>query len=481
MSIARALSNAMSGLTAVSKGTETVAANVANAATPGYARREVMISPQGQGGNAGGVRIDGIARIVTESVLAESRSAASAQSHADTIFTFNSQMEKLVGLPAELGSLSTRFSDFQTALLSASSRPDDELRLTMVIDAAQEVVNKLNSLEKSVQDARNDADAAIARDVTTLNASLEQVAYLNRRISIISAEGGNASSLMDQRQAMIDQIALIVPVQTVTRDQNQIALFTTEGAVLLDGSQPNRLQFQPAGHLTAGQTVESGSAGVLHQDGVALSAGAMNLYAGGSLAAHFAIRDEHGPQLQQKIDALAHNLYTVFADPSIDPSLSAGEPGFFTNSSAGGLIVSGEGLAGRISVNSSLLSDPWRIRAGIGSDNPVPAADSSQLMRFLSALSDPMGALSSESLDDKRSMLGQVSDIEASVVTARVVAEVKLAMHNSRYESITKKLFAEGVNTDVEMQKLLEYEQAYAANARIIQAVDEMINHILRL
>lgn len=476
MSIARALSNAMSGLTAVSRGTETVAANIANAATPGYGRREVKISPDWQGG----VRVDGIARIVTESVLAESRSAAAAQSHADTIFSFNSQIEKLIGLPAELGSLTTRFSDFQTALLSASSRPDDDLRLMKAVDAARDITNKLNSLEKSIQDARNNADAAIARDVASLNAHLEQVAYLNRRISIISVEGGNASTLMDQRQAVIDQIALIVPVQAVTRDHNQIALFTTEGAVLLDGTQPNKLEFQSAGPLTAGQSVESGAAGVLQQNGVALSAVAMSLYAGGSLAAHFAVRDEHGPQLQKEIDHLAYNLYTRFADPSIDPSLSNGEAGLFLISDAVAATVFTDGLAGRLSVNP-VLSEPWRLRAGIGADDPVPVGDPSQLMRFLSALNDSMPALSSGNQNAERSLLHQVSDIEARVVTQRVASEADLAMQNGRYETITMQLLSEGVNTDTEMQKLLEYEQAYAANARIIQAVDEMINHILRL
>lgn len=477
MSIARALSNAMSGLTAVSRGTETVAANIANAATPGYARREVLISPHWQGG----VRVNGIARIVTESVLAESRSAAAAQSHADTIFSFNSQMEKLIGLPAELGSLSTRFSDFQTALLSASSRPDDDLRLTKVVDAAREIARKLNSLEKSIQDARNNADAAIARDVASLNANLEQVAYLNRRISVISVEGGDASTLMDQRQTVIDQIALIVPVQAVTRDRNQIALFTAEGAALLDGTQPNKLEFQPAGHLTAEQSVESGAAGVLQQNGVALSAAAMSLYAGGSLAAHFAVRDEHGPQMQKEIDYLAYNLYMRFADPSIDPSLSNGEPGFFSISDDGGGIGFTDGLAGRLSINPALLSEPWRLRAGIGADDPAQVGDPSQIMRLLAALNDPMPALSSGNQNAERSLLNQVSDIEARVVTQRVASEADLAMHNSRYETITMQLLSEGVNADMEMQKLLEYELSYAANARIIQAVDEMINHILRL
>lgn len=40
---------------------------------------------------------------------------------------------------------------------------------------------------------------------------------------------------------------------------------------------------------------------------------------------------------------------------------------------------------------------------------------------------------------------------------------------------------ADGVDTDTEMQRLLQYEQAYAANARVIQAIDEMMNTILRV
>ena len=75
MSIAKAISNAMSGLTATARGTETVASNIANVMTPGYARRDMVVSAQLHGG---GVRIDGITRIVNSSLLSESRLAASS-------------------------------------------------------------------------------------------------------------------------------------------------------------------------------------------------------------------------------------------------------------------------------------------------------------------------------------------------------------------------------------------------------------------
>ena len=40
---------------------------------------------------------------------------------------------------------------------------------------------------------------------------------------------------------------------------------------------------------------------------------------------------------------------------------------------------------------------------------------------------------------------------------------------------------AGGVDTDQELQKLLLIEQAYAANARVIQTADELIQLLIRL
>ena len=40
---------------------------------------------------------------------------------------------------------------------------------------------------------------------------------------------------------------------------------------------------------------------------------------------------------------------------------------------------------------------------------------------------------------------------------------------------------ANGVDTDAELQKLLLIEQAYAANARLIETADEMIQTLLRI
>lgn len=57
MSMASALNNAVSGLTASSRMAEVVSSNIANAMTEGYARRELSLSSDTLGGTGGGVQI----------------------------------------------------------------------------------------------------------------------------------------------------------------------------------------------------------------------------------------------------------------------------------------------------------------------------------------------------------------------------------------------------------------------------------------
>lgn len=481
MSIARALSNAVSGLTAVSRGTETVAANLANASTPGYARREVVLSPQGLGANSGGVRIHGIARIVNAGLLAETRLAEAARSEAAVKLAFTKEMETVIGLPGEAGSLGDLLTAFQSALLFASVRPDDSLRLSEAVAAGKGLADQLNAASKAVQEARTKADAAIASDVALLNTSLERVAYLNRRIAIISAEGSDASSLKDERQAVIDQIARIVPVQEVLRDNDQVALFTTEGAVLLDGSKPIQLGFQAAGQITPEMAVGAPPVGLLQQAGADLSLGGMRLFAGGSLASNFSIRDELAPQLQREIDSIAMELYERLSGEDVDPTLASGAPGFFTDEGGTASLSAMIGLAGRITVNAIAISEPWRIRAGMEAAEPGEVGDSAQLLRWNAALDAVISPSLGGAFEGNGTFAKRMAELESRVATRRVSAEADSAIYSSRAETISSRLMSMGVDSDFEMQRLLQYEQAYAANARVIQAINEMMDHILRI
>lgn len=484
MSITRALSNAVSGLTATARGTETVAANLANVMTPGYARREVAISAQTLGGNAGGVRIDGITRIVSESLVAEARSASASQTEASTIQTFWNAMEDVVGVTGDAGSLETALSELRSALSAASTRPDDEIRLATTVNAAVQLASQLNGVSDAIQDSRAAADAAIEQDVATLSNSLERVAFLNKRIAVLDAEGKDASSLLDERQAVIDEIASIVPVYEVKRDAGAIALFTTEGAVLLDGTTPSEISFSAIGQVTPEMSVDGPALGRLVVNGSELTAAQMRLFQGGSLGASFAIRDEHAPEMQSQIDSLALELHDLFASSATDPTLAAGTPGIFTDDGSSADPVAMVGLAGRIAVNDLIRpeagGDLSRLRDGLGASVAGPVGASEQLDRFVAALSQVNLAPAASSYSGNATVTQRFATFVANLSTSRVTADSDAAVRSARAEAISDRLMTDGVDSDAEMQRLLQYEQAYAANARVIQAIEDMMDQILR-
>lgn len=481
MSIASALSNALSGLSAVARGTETVSSNLANVMTPGYARREVALSSQGA---IGGVRVDGIIRHVNENLLSEARGASSAQGDASTRATYLRRIEAVIGLPGEAHSLETALSQFQSALSSAAARPEEELRLVQLAQSASELAGRLNAATREVQAARTEADEAIGNDVASINAALEQVAYLNRRIAGTHAEGHDASALLDERQLVIARLSSIVPLQQVTRGGGAIALFTREGAVLLDGTVPARIGFTPAGLVQPGQTVNAGLSN-LTLNGAALSSAQMRLFTGGSLGAHFAVRDELAPALQRDLDALALDLHARLADPAVDPTLVPGQSGVFLDPDTPVGTPTLAGLAGRLMINAAI--DPaaggqaWRLRAGLGATTPDPVSKSSVLVAMGDALnaSRPLG--SGSPFEGQASLAMRFAATGARVASARVGADNTVAVTSARLSMLQSRQMADGVDSDAEMQRLLQYEQAYAANARVIRAIDEMINYLLRM
>lgn len=52
---------------------------------------------------------------------------------------------------------------------------------------------------------------------------------------------------------------------------------------------------------------------------------------------------------------------------------------------------------------------------------------------------------------------------------------------SSRQSGLQSALLAEGVDSDKEMESLLALERAYAANAKVFQTANDMLDTILRL
>lgn len=484
MSLSTSLANALSGLNAASRAAEVVSSNVANVMTAGYARRELNLSPQSLGGNGAGVRIDSVTRAINQSVINDRRLADAEAGNTALRSDFLAGIEARIGLPGEPASLGARIDTLEAALIEATSRPDSAARLQGIADAAEALADHLNDLGGGLQQSRMDADASIARQVGRLNDTLSQIDRLNAEILTQRSSGRDATALMDQRQSLVDRVAEIVPVREVARQNDQIALFTTGGAILLEGN-PAVIGFTPVGVITADMTLASGALSGLTINGQAVASGDGGVLGGGTLGAHFAIRDTLAPDVQEQLDAFARDLIGRFADPALDPTLTPGQPGLFTD--AGGAFdpLLEVGLAGRIRINPAV--DPvqggalWRLRDGIGAVTQGDAGNAT----LIGALADRMAAArvpaSGPFIGAAVSASGLASDILSQVAVSRQEAEARTSFSTARQEALTELQLQDGVDTDAEMQNLLMVEQAYSANARVIQTIDDLIQQLIGL
>jgi flagellar hook-associated protein 1 len=152
---------------------------------------------------------------------------------------------------------------------------------------------------------------------------------------------------------LVDQIAGIVPLRTYSRDNGQIALVSTGGAVLLDGSAAV-FEFTSAGKITADMTQASGALSGLSMNGQPVRIGDNGLLEGGSLAALFEVRDTIAPMASAQADAFARDLVERFQASGVDPTVAIGAAGLFTDDGAAFDSLNEIGLAGRLMLSAAV-------------------------------------------------------------------------------------------------------------------------------
>lgn len=483
MTISSALHSAMSGLTAASRASEIVSQNIANVMTDGYARRSLLL---GANANAGpGVQILGIRRHADPVVISNRRSADAENALASVLADFHTRFQKLVGTTDDPGSISSRLANFESSLISAASRPDSTLRLDTAAAAARDLAGTIRGAAEGLRALRSASDRSIAQQVQKLNQSLKDVHDLNIRITAVKSSGGEVAALLDQRQVLVDRINEILPVRPIDRDNGQVALYSTAGVILIDG-QPGEFGFVAANETMPHMTIDNGLLSGLTLNGLPLrTSGSNSQVSGGTMAAQFLIRDGLAVEAQADLDAVARDLVERFETPGLDATLAPGAPGLFTDNGVS-LDISAEiGLAGRIELNGQ--GDPtaggesWRLRDGLGAAGPGEVGDARLLQGLSGALSVSKPVASGSFGAGKMTAFDLGAAHVSSVELNKLQSQQHLSFASAIKSELTHAELSQGVDTDAELQSLMVIEKAFAANAKVIEAVDEMIQSILRL
>jgi flagellar hook-associated protein 1 len=319
MSLTQALGSALSGLQVTQANIAMVAANVANADTPGYTRK--VVNQVATGANTSiGVRVSDIQRELDIYVQRQLRTENAGAYYADTRARIYSQLQEIYGQPGAATALESVYNSFTSALQALSTSPDDPGARSAVINSGQLLTQQLNQLSASVQALRANAELGIADAVNRANDAMNQIASLNQQIAASTPGDSATATLMDQRDFYIDQLSQLMDINVIAGDRGQVSIFTNSGLQLV-GTNPSKMIFDAVGTITPASQWSSdptqrgvGTITLIPPDGAPIDLIQDHAIRSGTIAAYLQMRDQDLVQAQNQLDALAAGMAQALSD-----------------------------------------------------------------------------------------------------------------------------------------------------------------------
>jgi flagellar hook-associated protein 1 len=456
-SLGSILSIANTALRASQAAVSVTAHNLANAETEGYSRQRAVLgegfptyTPEGAYGT--GVRVLNVARVRDEYTNTTVRRETSLQREFDTRSEVLTRVESLLGEPGEQG-ISAGLDAFFSAWSELSTNPTSGAARTVLRDQAVDLTERFQRMGSGFEQLRLEATERLEGSVNRINSIAESVAGLNRDIVAAETGGNTAGDLRDARDRLLDELSTLTPISVTQRDNGSVGVLLS-GVTLVDG----------AGFGQVGLGVEGGQAGL-----VLVGRPGLLPERGGTTGALLDLTNRDLPEARATLDLLASSLvadvnalHRTGTNRAGDTDLDFFDPAGVTSTT--------------LRLSAAVRADAQTIAAGTadGLGNPRPGANDVALS--LAALRD--GPLAGTGETPGATLRTLVSQVGVSLRSSldRAAAHTTLAD-----QAELQRASISGVSTDEEMTKLIRFQAAYAAAARIVTVADEMMESILRM
>ncbi len=492
--------------------------NISNMNTPGYSKQRAEIS-QLTSGNVSTIPIkatqDVMGAIITD--ISRNRDAYldSYYRSENTQYNYYKELNENANLIEDITNeldnvgINHSLNAFYDALSFLSSNSTDIVARNNVIQQAQELTTKFNSVYSRLKDLRTSLvgdtspstleSSKLKITVDDLNDKLSSVADLNDSIVLATSQGSSPNHLLDQRDQLLDEISALIPVK-ITHHANGAATLAIGSTNLVSGGAQVGFFKAVSGDTDnpARVQVENASGGILNSDAYSvLDSGRIGaiLEMGGSEANKLNIKS-----VMDELDNLAFNFANAFnaiqqdgryIDNSVDPpELSENDgsgtgadpepPILFTEDSAGTPPTTLEGFAGLITLNDAIVNNPYQIAAadaGLAGAEITETGDGSNALRMSemktnTTIAGLSGATTEQYITN---MVGEVGSKANTIKNNYEIKESVAAQVFLKRESVV------GINLDEEMTDLIRFQRSYEASARVFNVVNQNIQTILNM
>lgn len=504
MSLESSLAIATGGLANINVQLGVVSNNVANASTPDYSVETPNQISLVAGKQGLGVQTEATTRAID---LALQQSAFQQDTTVSGLTTTTSALQTidtLLGTPGQGNDLGSLLDNVQSVFTTLLGDPSNASQQSAVVSAAGNLTDGINTLSNAYTQQRQAAQNDIVSAVSSINTDLSQIGSLSSQIVAAQVAGQSAADLENQRDAAVHALGDIVGIKTLNQPNGDLIVSTTSGIQLPTLAGQGTLQTTGA-TIGPGAAYPGGGVPAITLNGIDIT----SQMQGGRLGSDITLRDSTLPTFQGELDEFSNSLasqfnaqgLTLFSDPNGNVPAGGGTPVQSTYI----------GFASEIQVNPAITADPSLVRDGnldiAGSatgasaftTNPPdgPAGFTALISRVLNfALGadaqagvpqpasnttglGPNGTLSAPyvppaTLADNATALVSAQSAVSAAATGQLTTEQTIqAALNSNLNS------ASGVNMDTQMSYMIELENAYGANARVISTVQAMFTQLL--
>ncbi|WP_163649423.1 flagellar hook-associated protein FlgK [Modicisalibacter sp. 'Wilcox'] len=311
-------STGLSGLNAAQVALQTAGTNVSNVYTPGYNRQVTQLGETQPAG--GGVQVNDVERQFNQYIASQLNAATSRSSALETYNTQASQIDNLLA-DSDSG-LAPLMQSFFSSMEDLAGAPSDPAARQGVIGTADTLTGQFRAFDSYLDDMQSGINGQIRDEVTQINNTADQLAKLNRQISLTKAKTGDIpNNLLNQRDHMVATLSERLDVSLSVQDGDTYNVMLGNGQPLVAGNRSYTLEAVPSSADPSRTVVaynDPGGSQVELRD---------STFEGGTLGGLMTFRRETLDKTQNQLGQMALSLAAGFNDQHRAGQDLNGDPG----------------------------------------------------------------------------------------------------------------------------------------------------------
>jgi flagellar hook-associated protein 1 FlgK len=435
--------------------------NIANVNTEGYTRQRVEMSSTSISGYqnltmGAGVTVDDVERIYDKFIQNQISAGNEEYGFWEGMNNYLERVEIVFNEISGSG-INQAMDDFWNAWNDVANNPSGYVERISLLSASNTLSMTINQAHENLTQLQEDISTDIAGSIEDINFKAAQIKELNQQILQTETNGSTSNDLRDKRDLLVNELAKMIDV-TVTEDNHgNINISVGSGQPLVSGGSSWKL-------ATVSNPTSLNQDLIVWKDKDGTTVEITDDIKSGKIKGMLEVRDNLISGYASKINELAETIIN-----SVNTLHATGDD---LNGDSGGLFF-----------NAPDANDPAKFMSVAIDDTDLIAAAATS-----AGVGDNTAALAIAALQNDLTMgaTATFSDFYQSFIS-EVGNSVRYASNNlSNQKAMVDQLAnyresISGVSLDEEMVNLVKYQHAYAAAAKLISTVDEMLDSLMSM